>query len=140
MAVYLVRATGLAPYQKPTPTFLDVSKMDSRYPYVEAVYQAGITVGCNASPPLYCPGQAVSRAQMMVFLCRAAHLAPYDNPTPTFEDVPRSHPQYRYIEALHRAGAAGGCSSTPRLFCPSRLATRAEMAAFICRTFGITLH
>jgi hypothetical protein len=27
-----------------------------------------VTGGCSVSPPLYCPGQATTRAQMAVFL------------------------------------------------------------------------
>ena len=35
---------------------------------IEELYFEGLTAGCQASPLLYCPAHAVSRAQMAVFL------------------------------------------------------------------------
>jgi len=33
-----------------------------------------VTYGCSQSPPLYCPGDSVTRAQMAAFLVRAFNL------------------------------------------------------------------
>jgi len=71
MAVFIVRAAGLTPYANPTPTFADVPPTSSQYPYVEAMYQAGITSGCATDPLRYCPTSSVTRGQMAVFMVRA---------------------------------------------------------------------
>jgi hypothetical protein len=56
-------------------------------------------------------------------------------PTPTavFEDVPYGHWAKDYIEALYSAGYVAGCSTSPRLYCPDRILTRAESSVFILR-------
>jgi len=50
-----------------------------------------------------------------------------------FEDVPYGHWAKDYIEALYDAGYVAGCSTSPRLYCPDRVLTRAESAVFILR-------
>jgi len=37
-------------------------------PWIEALYDEGITAGCSVDPPLYCPEASVTRAQMAAFL------------------------------------------------------------------------
>jgi len=140
MAVFLCRAAGLAPYAKPVPTFADVPAGHSQYGYIEAVYQAGITSGCATSPLRYCPDQPVTRGQMAVFLCRAASLAPYAKPVPTFADVPTTSSQYPYVERMYANGITGGCATAPLRYCPASPVTRGQMAVFICRTFSIPLE
>jgi tartrate-resistant acid phosphatase type 5 len=53
--------------------------------------------------------------------------------TPSFGDVPTSHWAFPYIETLYRAGYVAGCSTSPRLYCPYRILTRAESSVFILR-------
>jgi len=57
-----------------TPTFNDVPVSDAAFPFIEALAASGITVGCNVSPPLYCPDNPVTRRQMAVFLSKALGL------------------------------------------------------------------
>src|SRR5262245_28566009 len=38
-----------------TPTFNDVPATDPAFQFIEAFAAAGITAGCSADPPLYCP-------------------------------------------------------------------------------------
>jgi len=42
----------------------------------EALYQAGVTVGCNTNPLRYCPDRSVTRAQMATFITRALNIDP----------------------------------------------------------------
>ncbi len=45
--------------------------MDVRDPFarwVEELANRGITAGCSANPPRFCPGATVTREQMAVFL------------------------------------------------------------------------
>src|SRR4029079_12172866 len=68
-------------------TFQDVGPSSPFYLYVEALAAAGITGGCKAVPPLYCPTQNVSREQMAIFIVRALGAAPNSTGLPVFSDV-----------------------------------------------------
>lgn len=57
-----------------TATFTDVPTGHLFFQYIEALAAAGITGGCNASPPQYCPDAPVTRGQMAVFVSRALSL------------------------------------------------------------------
>jgi hypothetical protein len=57
-----------------TATFDDVPTSHPFHRFIEALAAAGITAGCNASPPLFCPDQPVTRGQMAVFLSAALGL------------------------------------------------------------------
>lgn len=126
------------------PTFQDVTCLHSAWAYIEAFVRQGITSGCSASPPRYCPTANVTRAQMAVFLCKAAGKLPLNRDTPTFADVPKAHPAYGYVERLAYApswpaGApTGGCRivGTTKYFCPGDSVTREQMAKFLCVAAG----
>jgi len=97
----------------------------------------GITDGCE--PRSFCPDREVTRAEMAAFLTRALDL-PSDPLAEPYEDDD-GHALEAYIETLYVNGLTNGCSATS--FCPERLVTRGEMAAFLVRGFGIvpsTLH
>jgi hypothetical protein len=57
-------------YQPPAATgvFQDVPAGDPFARWVEELARRGVTGGCSANPPLFCPGVAVTRAQAAVFL------------------------------------------------------------------------
>ena len=67
MASFLVRALGLAPV--PGDRFDDV--FGTHEPNVNALADAGITLGCNAEGTLFCPRDPVRRDHMSAFLWRA---------------------------------------------------------------------
>ena len=71
MALFLVRALGLAPAGNTEPTFADIDESHHAYEAIEALYASGITTGCTTEPPLYCPDRDVTRSQMAAFLSRA---------------------------------------------------------------------
>jgi hypothetical protein len=48
--------------------FQDVPASDAFARWIEELVRRQITGGCGSNPPLYCPGQPTSRAQMAVFL------------------------------------------------------------------------
>ena len=39
-------------------------------PYIEQIRLAGLTAGCNANPPMYCPDRPLTRAEAAVLLSR----------------------------------------------------------------------
>ena len=55
-------------------TFSDVPTSHPFFKWIEALAAAGITTGCNASPPMYCPDNLVTRGQMAVFISKALGL------------------------------------------------------------------
>lgn len=67
MASFLARALGLAPLDD--DRFADVSGTHAAN--INAVAEAGITLGCNADGTLFCPNDVVTRGQMAAFLFRA---------------------------------------------------------------------
>jgi hypothetical protein len=76
---------------------------------------------------------------MAVFLLRAEHGSGFTPPPATgiFDDVPVSHWAAAWIEQLFNEEITSGCSSNPLLYCPDDTVTRAEMAVFLVRTFGL---
>ena len=54
--------------------FGDVPMDHPYFQFISALYYSGITGGCQASPPLYCPDSPVTRGQMAVFLAKALGL------------------------------------------------------------------
>lgn len=103
---------------------------------IEAIAAAGIAKGCN--PPAntaFCPDQVVTRGQMAAFLTRLFDLPSgkknrfNDDNGSIFEDD---------INAIGKAGITVGCNPPANTaFCPDRLVTRGEMAAFLARALDL---
>jgi len=55
--------------------------------------------------------------------------------TATFADVPTTHPQFRFVEALAAAGITAGCSATD--YCPDAPLTRGQMAVYLSVALGL---
>lgn len=55
--------------------------------------------------------------------------------TPTFVDVPPTHPFYQYIEALAASGITAGCGNGQ--YCPDLALTRGQMAVFLAKALGL---
>jgi subtilisin family serine protease len=104
---------------------------------IEAIYAVGITRGCN--PPTnnrFCPDADVTREQMATFLARALGLSATS--TDHFDDDNGSVLESA-INRLAEAGITVGCNPPANTnFCPGDPVTRAEMAAFLARAFGLT--
>jgi hypothetical protein len=99
---------------------------------VNTIARDGITSGCSAG--FYCPDQAVTRAQMAVFLLRGEHGSVYVPPPATgtvFADVPASGFAAAWIERLSAESISSGCGSGN--YCPTSAVTRGEMAVFLLR-------
>jgi hypothetical protein len=55
--------------------------------------------------------------------------------TATFpNDVPTSHPFFRYVEALYASGITAGCGTG---YCPDNPVTRGQMAVFLTKALGL---
>ncbi|HEY3356353.1 MAG TPA: phosphodiester glycosidase family protein [Polyangia bacterium] len=135
LAALLVRALGESELRPAAPSFDDVPPSHWAFGFIERLRSLGITQGCSANPPLFCPEESATRAQVAILLARALGLAPLTPGAPTFSDVPATDPAYGWIERLHAECIAGGCA--PGRFCPARVITRIEAAAMLQRGFGI---
>ena len=67
MATFLVRAFDLA--EAPSAGFADTGG-STHETNIDALFAAGITVGCKQDPLRFCPGTPVSRAQMATLMSR----------------------------------------------------------------------
>ncbi|MBN1480279.1 peptidoglycan DD-metalloendopeptidase family protein [candidate division KSB1 bacterium] len=79
VAVFILRALHGSDYYPPEPTGHVFD--DAPYDYwgtkwVEQLAKEGITSGCSLNPPLFCPENPVTRAEMSVFLLRAFGIYP----------------------------------------------------------------
>jgi S-layer homology domain len=61
-------------YPPSVASFNDVPTSHPFFQFIEALKASGITGGCQASPPLYCPDATLTRGQMAVFLAKALGL------------------------------------------------------------------
>jgi hypothetical protein len=137
MATFIVRARG--EFNPPTPAsqrFNDVPPENPFYNFIDRLAELGITLGCQASPPLFCPSDQVRRDQMAAFIIRG--IGEFNPPTPAtqrFTDVPPSNLFYNFIDRMAVLGITQGCGGGN--YCPSLGVTRAQMAAFLVRAFNL---
>jgi len=72
MGSFIARAMGLKPIEG--DRFADVSGTHAAN--INAIADAGVTLGCNPAGTLYCPDDFVRRDQMASFIARALRLSP----------------------------------------------------------------
>ncbi len=139
MAVFILRGLHGNTYTPPSATGTTFGDVPAGYwsaAWIEALADEGITGGCGNGN--YCPTQAVTRAQMAVFLLRVEHGNTYTPPTASgaqFSDVPATYWSAAWIEQLAAESITGGCGGGK--FCPNAPVTRAQMAVFLVKTFGL---
>ena len=112
------------------PRFIDVPASSPFRPFVEALFNQGITGGCGGGA--FCPQVPVSRSQMAVFLLLALEGPGFQPPPcedPVFTDVPCSNPFAPWIQELAARGITGGCGGGA--YCPEDPVTREQMAVFL---------
>ncbi len=113
--------------------FLDVPQSDPFHAYVEKIFRNHVTAGCTGGS--FCRDDAVTRAQMAVFLLKsrlgAAHVPPVC--TGVFQDVACPSLFADWIEELYTLRVTGGCNTSPLQYCPGARVTRAQMAVFLLK-------
>jgi hypothetical protein len=128
MASFLVRALDLLAVAG--NRFTDVSGTHTAN--INALAEAGVTLGCDQAGTLFCPNDKVTREQMGSFLARGLDLPPVAGNR--FSDVSGSHTAN--INAIAEAGITLGCNPAGTLYCPREFVTRGQMAAFLHRGLG----
>ena len=79
MAVFLLNTAygpGYAPPPETGTVFDDVPVGVFAVGWIEDLVSRGITAGCSAAPPLYCPAASITRGQMATFVVKAFNLQP----------------------------------------------------------------
>jgi hypothetical protein len=119
--------------------FADVPTGSPYYSFIGRLVARGVTVGCQANPPLYCPAQSVTREQMAAFIIKGlGEFNPPPPPTQRFNDVQPSSPFYPFVDRLAVLNITAGCSATPPLYCPTTPIPHEQMAVFIIKALGMT--
>ena len=125
--------------------FEDVPPSTKYFGVANRLWERTITKGCLAEPHFFCGEAGVSRADMAVLVVRTLYsvLVPgnaegFTPPsTPYFDDVPASHPRFRYIQQLKFLGITGGCTATT--YCPDYSVTNSQVAVFSVRARQLLL-
>lgn len=120
----------------PAPTFVDVPFDHPYYAYIEALYRAGYTSGCQAQPLMYCPERIMNRAEGAVYTERAiwgGGQTPTEPPGQIFADLETGSWANKWATALYNDGYTKGCNADPLSFCPWEEYSRAHGAVFALR-------
>lgn len=125
----VLASPGTAPAPSPTDGFSDISGHTFEAD-IKWLVATGLTSGCGSNR--FCPDDAVTRGQMAAFLARALELK--SAPSAGFTDTDGSIFEEN-IDRLYASGITRGCAADR--FCPGRLVTRGEMAAFLVRGFRV---
>jgi len=137
MAAFLIRSLGeFNPPQPAQQRFSDVPLTSSFSAFIEQLAVRGITSGCGGGN--YCPAANATREAMAAFIIRGLHApgyAPAAPATQRFSDVPLQSSFAGFIEELAARGITSGCGGGN--YCPANNITRAQMAAFLVRAFGL---
>lgn len=112
------------------PQFADVPTNNLFSDFIHVMRLWSITTGCDALN--FCPSGNVTRGQMAVFVIRALFGENFSFPgQPYFNDVPVTHPFFKYIQKMRELNITSGC--TPTTYCPDTNVTRGQMAVFLIR-------
>jgi hypothetical protein len=126
-------------------SFSDVPRSHPFYKKIETLLHNGVTAGCTATQ--YCPGDAIAREQMGIFLARVmagdGTFVPvtgtlsgqaYDcsaGGVSRFADVAPTDSSCRHVHFIAARNVTLGCG--PTAYCPGQTVTRDAMASFIAK-------
>ena len=131
-------------YVVATPTFDDVPLDYSEslggisyhlYPYIQALYNAGMTSGTSTNPPLYSPTMILNRAMAAVFMLRANFGNSYMPPGPPYttfaaDDWSLNDWAQPWAQGMWNAHLTAGCQTTPLKYCPDQTLPRVQAVIF----------
>jgi len=145
MAVFILRAIEGPTYTPPAASHyfsdMPVAGKEWMEPWVDQYYREGLTTGCGLDPLRYCPENPVTRAAMAVFLLRALEGSSYvpNHTDHYFSDLPVTGKAWMepFVDEFYERGITTGCGTAPLRYCPENPVTRAAMAVFIDRAFGL---
>jgi hypothetical protein len=130
MAVFIARAAGLSADVSDDP-FPDVGADYWAAAEIQACVDDGVVQGYDDG--LYRPTAVVDRAQMAVFIQRAAGLTTEAYVADTFADVDDTFWAASEIQACVTANIVQGYDTDPPTYLPDVAVTRSQMAVFVWR-------
>jgi hypothetical protein len=131
MSAFMYRLAGSPMFPLPDdPTFSDVPETHPFYDEIEWMNFEEITTGFSGG--VFKPNDTVKRQSMSAFMYRFAEEPMFTPPgSPSFNDVPTTHPFYDEVEWMAEEGITTGFPGG--LFKPSADVTRQSMSAFMHR-------
>ena len=120
-----------------TDEFSDVSPGGTHEPAINALAEMGVFDGTECGDGEFCPGDPIERWVMAVWLIRVLGGDITTSGTSRFADVDASEWWSRHAEELAEREITGGCATGPLRYCPDRSVTRAQMASFLVRAYGL---
>ncbi len=105
------------------------------YRYIEALYDAGLTVGTSSNPPKFSPKLNLDRSMAAVFMLRGHFGTAYTPPAApwnTFTNESWANNAYaqKWAEGMYQVHLTAGCQTSPLKYCPDRTLTREEAVVF----------
>ena len=116
------------------------SDLDGAGPHragIEELAESGVLEGTDCAPGEFCPGEPLERWVMAVWLVRVLERVDPDPSANRFTDVDGDEWWAPYVERLAVLGVTAGCATNPLRYCPNESVTRAQMATFLTRAFGL---
>ena len=107
-------------------------------PAIDALAETGIFEGTLCGEDMFCPGEAIKRSDMAVWLIRALE----DDQLPAagttrFSDVDADQSWAPYVERLAELEITVGCGREPLSYCPDTSVSRGQMATLLVRAFDL---
>lgn len=141
----VVLGFGYALQTPATQTFTDVPPSYWAYTTIETAYANNIVGGyspaqCtanNATAPCFLPNKSISRAELTIFVVRAARYPLITPTSPSFSDVPPNYYAYAAIETANSKGVVNGYPDNT--FRPSLNIRRDEMAGILYKGINTPL-
>jgi hypothetical protein len=151
-----VNAAGWTLVTPPTPTFADVDAGNAFFAYIETGVSHGAISGYDCggvgepcdpqNRPYFRPFNNITRGQLSKVIALAKGYPLPSPPSPTFADVPATHPFYVFIEAMalnnivsgYTCGGVGEpCDPQNRpYFRAAANATRGQVTKFVTVAYG----
>jgi hypothetical protein len=147
-AVFMLRGSFGAGFLPGTATHFfvdDWSKGTWAEAWAEALYKNGLSAGCQASPPKFCPWNQIPREQAVIFTLRMKYGISYTPPPATgtlFADMTDvSYFATPWAEQAYKDGLIPDCgtNSGKPLFCPKTPVTRGLAAYMIVQAKNLTM-
>ena len=126
-------APGAAAQQR---DYLDVTG-GVHQPGIEVLAQRELFEGTLCGDGMFCPNEPIKRSTVAVWLIRALQVEPTALSTSRFADVDADDWWAPYVERLAELEVTVGCKRDPLRYCPDSSVTRAQMASFLVRAFGV---
>ena len=127
-----------------SPPYSDVDPSNVHRDNIASLKAAGILDGTECGPDQFCPSEPLSRRTFAVWMVRVLDgdqapdfVDPNAVGTSRFADVEASEPESLFIERLSDLRVTAGCASKPWRYCPDTNVSRAQMASFLARAFGL---